>query len=61
MPVLLQGTQGDTITGRAGFDTSDNIVGFLGDEDSADLLLPDRVVVLSYLGRIAVTRLECFF
>ena len=45
---------------REEFDTGDDIVGFLGNEDLANLLLPDRVVFLSQLGQIAMIGLECF-
>jgi len=42
------------------FDTGDDIVGFLGNEDSANHLLPDRVVFPGQLGHISMIGLECF-
>ena len=51
---------GVAVTDREEFDTGDDIVGFLDDEDSANLLLPDRVVFLGQLGHIAMIGLECF-
>jgi hypothetical protein len=42
------------------FDTSDSIVWFLGDQNLANHLLPDRAVVLGQLGHIAMIGLECF-
>jgi len=42
------------------FHTGDDIVGFLGDEDSANLLLSGRVVFLGQLGQNAMIGLECF-
>jgi len=51
---------GDAIADREEFDTGDDIVGFLGDEHSANLLLPDRVVFIGQLGHIAMIGVECF-
>jgi len=45
---------------RKEFDTGDDIVVLLGDENSVDLLLPDRVVFFVQLGHIAMISLECF-
>jgi hypothetical protein len=42
------------------FDTGDDMGGFLEDEHSPNLLLPDCVVYLSLLWHIAVIGLECF-
>jgi len=60
MPASLQRAKGEAVADREVFDTGDDIVGFLGDEDSANLLLPDRVVFLGQLGHIATIGLECF-
>jgi hypothetical protein len=36
------------------------MVGFVGDENSANLVIADRVPVLGQLGNIAMIGLECF-
>ena len=53
--------QGDAVADREEFDTSDDIVASLADEDSVNLSLPDRVLILSLLGQSAIIGLECFF
>ena len=60
MAAFLQGMWSDTVTGREEFHIGDDNVGFPGNAHLADLLLPYRVVLLSYLGHIAVTGLKCF-
>ena len=51
---------GYTVSKREEFDTWDDLGGFLGAEDLADLSLPDWVVIFSQLGHIAVTGFKCF-
>jgi hypothetical protein len=41
--VFLYSASHNTVTEKEEFDTGENVVGFLGDEDLVDLLLPDRV------------------
>jgi hypothetical protein len=50
---------GHTFADSAVFNTGDDILGFLGNEDSADRLLPDWVFFLGQLGHIAMISLEC--
>jgi hypothetical protein len=49
---------GDTVVDREELDSGDEIVGILNDEDSANLVLPDRVVIPSDLGDIAIIGLK---
>jgi hypothetical protein len=50
----------DAIANGEEFDNADDVVGFLGNNDLANHSLPDNVVVLSYLGHIAVISQEYF-
>jgi len=60
MAVFLQSAKGHTFTSRENFGIGDDIVGFLSNEDSANLLLRGRVVFLSQLAHITMTSLKCF-
>jgi hypothetical protein len=58
MSGVLQVLEGDNVTGRDWFDPGENFVRCYGNEHSADLLPPDRIVFLNLFGAIAVTGLD---
>jgi len=60
MPLFFLSIQGNNSSWREKFGSRDDIVDCLGDENSTNPLHPDRAVVLSQHGNIAMTSVKCF-
>jgi DNA topoisomerase VI subunit A len=52
---------GNRVSDREEFYTSEDVIVFLRDQDSVNLVLSDRVSFLAKLGPLAINGQECFY